>query len=121
MARFAKYQLDYGVEGAATYTFFFLAPPDHYTGIETETGISKVTEESGLLDMPVTKTGELSISPVASRKTLRVNNEASGTNKYVDILINAAKANTAQNTLVGKNYKGGLIKRVLDSRKQTKY
>ena len=128
MARFAKYQINYDVltsedntSAIATYSFFFLAPPDHYEGIETETGVTKLADDSTLADMPITKTSELSISPVATRKTLRVTNENTNRTKYVDILISASEAAEATNTLIGKRYKDGVIKRVLDSRKQTKY
>lgn len=117
-SRFAKYALDY-VEGAETYTFFFLAPPNQYDGIEVETGVMKIADDSALADMPVTKTGELTLSPVAIRKTLRVT--INGRNKYVDIVINSIKAATVSGDLQDKTYKGGTIKRVLDPRKKTRY
>ena len=117
--RFAKHSLTYA-EGANNYTFFFFAPPDHYTGIEALTGVTKLIDTSVLSDMPITKTGELCLSPVAVRKTLRVTT-TTGKTKYVDIVISSAKAAGIDKELQNKPYKGGTIKRVLDPRKQTKY
>lgn len=121
MARFAKYQLDFTDPSGVVYNFFFLAPPDHYEDIENATGVSALAADSPLLDMPITKTEELSISPVAYRKTLRVTDTATGRSKYVDILIAAEKVLTAQTDLFGATYKGGKITRVFESRKQTTY
>jgi hypothetical protein len=69
--------------------------------------------------MPVTKTGELTISPVATRKTLRVRDGIRV--KYVDIVVASPQAISVTETLVGKSYKGGTIERVLDSRKKSSY
>ena len=115
----SKYQIIWTNEANVAYSFFFLAPPDHYEAIQNETGITKLADDDPLLDMPVTKTGELAISPVASRKTLRY--VVNGKKKYADILVSASKANTVQNELVEKAFKGGTIERVLDPRKATKF
>lgn len=120
MARFQKHSLDFTDTNNVTYTFFFLAPPDHYEGIEAETGVLALEDDSPLADMPIVKTGELSISPVAYRKTLRVE-LTNGRPKYVEILISADKVATAQSELIGKTYKGGKIARVFDSRKKVNY
>ena len=117
-AKFAKHLLNY-TDGPDTYSFFFLAPPNHYTGIEAACGVSKLPDESDLLDMPVTKTEELTISPIATRKTLRV--KEANKLKYVDIVVASTAAITVTKELVGKAYKGGTIERVLDSRKRTRY
>ena len=119
MSILEKHVIDY-VEGADTYSFFFLAPPEHYAGIETETGVQKLAADSELQDMPVTNTDELALSPVASRQNLRVK-QSSGKNKYHSILIASALLGTAQTTLTGKTYKGGTITRVMDSRKKSNF
>ena len=69
--------------------------------------------------MPVTKTAEMAISPVCARKSIRY--RVGVTVKYADILISATLANNAQDTLVGRQYKGGTIERVLDPRKASRY
>ena len=115
----AKHVIDY-TDGTNTYSFFFLAPPDHYEGIEVETGVTKLPENSELQDMPVTNTDELALSPVASRKSLR-SRQSNGKNKYHSILVSTTKLSTVDSDLTGKLYKGGTITRVMDSRKATNF
>lgn len=119
MAITAKHKLTYGTDAAAV-AFYLLAPPNHYTGIEAETGVVKLEDGSDELDMPICKTGELTLSPIAARKTLRVA-QSSGKNKYVDIVVSASKVAGLDSALQGKAYKGGTITRVLDPRKATRY
>ena len=109
-----KRVLDY-TDPTGAYQFFFLAPDNHYTGIEVETGVSKLAEDSNQLDMPITNTDELALSPVASRKSLKV--KVGTKNKYVPILLSGNKVGTADTDLTGKPYKQGTITRVMDSRK----
>lgn len=120
MARFQKHELSFTDTDGAAYSFFFLAPPDHYTGIETATGVEPIPDGDKRLDMPITKVEELMISPVAYKKVLRVFNSTTNKSKYVDILVEANKVLSVQTDLVGKTYKGGTIQRVLDSRKQVR-
>lgn len=116
----SKYQITWvDPSDNVSYVFFFLAPSNHYDGIQAETGVTKLPDNSKLKDMPVTKAGELSLSPVASRKSIRY--VANGKKKYADILIASGKANDAQDLLFGKDYKNGKIERVLDPRKATKF
>lgn len=117
--KFQKYGLDYS-DGTNTFTFFFLAPPDQYDGIDVECGVTKIEEENDLADMPNTKVEEILLSPVGTRKRLKVG-ITNGKTKYVNIVISSNKIVGLDDTLKGKNYKGGTIERVLDPRSASFY
>lgn len=115
-----KYRLD-TVAGADNLTFFFRAPDEHYQGaIAAACGVTQLADNDPLADMPLTKTEELTGSPVAVRKTLRLN-AGNGVKKYSSIVVAADKAPTIDQDLVGVRHKLGVIERVLDPRKATRY
>lgn len=121
MPNLQKYAMDYDIEGGVSYRAYFLAPKDHYKdAIGTACGVSEIVPDTEG-DMPITKIEELILSPVASRRVLRVTDSA-GKNKYVDIIVASGKLATADNELTGKPFKTfGNITRVMDSRKAVKY
>lgn len=115
-----KHLLTFGTD-AAGYQFFFLAPDGHYpTEVANACGVSQLEDDSDLQDMPITKTAELTLSPIAARKTLRVE-ATNGKIKYVDIVVAADKVNGLDTALQNKDHKQGKILRVLDPRKATRY
>lgn len=114
-AYFTRYQISEEVDGNP-YTFFFLAPANHYDNIDTLAGVSKVTNDK-LSTMPVTKVEELLKSPVATRRVVVY--EKNSRKHYADVIVATSKAAAFETGIEGQNYKGGSITGVTERLRAT--
>lgn len=118
VAKFKKHRVTYTI-GTTPYNFYFLAPPDHYTGIEADAGITPVDSAANDAAMPICKLEDLLQSPVMVRRTVRY---LVGTKtKYAKVAIAASKSGTFDGEAVEKSYKGGKIKAVVEPLDATFY
>jgi hypothetical protein len=119
VARFKKFKLEATVDGKL-YETYFLAPPDHYTGIATDAGVEEADTGTIEINMPVTKVEEILKSPLGTRKKVKVK-LASGKHKTVAVLVSASKALTFEDSALGNTYKGGTIDGIIDPRSASYY
>lgn len=107
MAKFlVKHKVSFGT-GANARTFYFVAPPDHYTGIAAAAGITKVPDNDDEQKFPVCTLGELLLSPVMTRRVIKYTK--AGRTRYAKVAIASTKAATFENDLGTGAYKGGQI------------
>jgi hypothetical protein len=112
VAKFAIHRLNTKV-GASTNTFdfWFLAPPDAYTGIATECGITKINETDIGNLMPLCKVEALLKSKASVRRKLRIK---VGTKfKYKSVVVAASKVATFDDDILGKTVGGGTVETVV--------
>lgn len=107
MAKFlVKHKVSFGA-GPASKTFYFMAPPEHYTGIAAQAGVTKVPDNDDEQNMPVCTLGELLLSPVMTRRVIKY--KKAGRSHYAKVAIASTKAATFENDLGTGAYKGGTI------------
>ncbi|WP_013322685.1 hypothetical protein [Gloeothece verrucosa] len=101
-------------DNSKTMILAFYAPPDAYTGIETETGVkapaSDKPDEFG--DFPACSVEELLSTGTAVRKVVDV--LKGGKTYRHKIIVADVKAAAFDNAVKAKTYRGGTIKKVVN-------
>jgi hypothetical protein len=114
MPKFGRFVMtvNVGTTGAPSeHEFYFQAPTGSYTGIETQCGVSELTETAEAYRFPACSVEQMVLSNVCSRRKLRLNDASGNRERYKEVLVAKHLLAGFAEAAVGKTVNGGKIVR----------